>query len=84
MIHLDPELARIAKSIASQSHSQATRHTDSDDNAETGDTAETVQVTVKWQSHPLDNAKKDVETVYKMNRVCFYSKSTSKIFLTSF
>lgn len=64
-IFMNPELARIAKTEATRSHSVVPASSPPPENTDT------VELTVKWQPHPLNEAGKEAIWVFKMNRVRF-------------
>ncbi len=70
-IILDPELDRLAKqSAASFRSSPLPREGTSND---------TVEITVVWKPHPLNEQGKSDKSVFKMNKVRFTSRSNSRI-----
>ncbi|RDB19065.1 hypothetical protein Hypma_014343 [Hypsizygus marmoreus] len=63
-IFLNPELARIAEAEAARASSQAPAAS----SPPPTDNNDTVQLSVKWQPHPLNEAGKEEVWVFKMNR----------------
>ncbi|KAJ6621798.1 hypothetical protein B0H10DRAFT_2214857 [Mycena sp. CBHHK59/15] len=60
-IVLDPELARIANSVALKAHRPYSEPSDNE-------LSDTVTITVKWQPHPLSEKGKIPDSAFKMNR----------------
>lgn len=61
----NPELARIAETIASR----PAVHSQTPTRASSVEEHDTVTISVKWQPHPLNEAGKEAVWVFKMNRV---------------
>ncbi|KAJ6585242.1 hypothetical protein B0H19DRAFT_1016304 [Mycena capillaripes] len=60
-IILDPELQEIAHLAAARAQRSYSEPTDSE-------SAETLEITVKWRPHPLNEAGRATEVVFKLNR----------------
>ncbi|KAJ7767530.1 hypothetical protein DFH07DRAFT_808813 [Mycena maculata] len=60
-IIFDPELQKIARSVAAQEHRAYSEPAESDPN-------DTLEITIKWQPHPLNESGKTYQTVFKLNR----------------
>ncbi|GLB38205.1 putative ubiquitin-2 like Rad60 SUMO-like [Lyophyllum shimeji] len=60
---LNPELARLAKAVASRAQSEVPFAS-----SPAPENAETVQLAVRWQPHPLNKAGEEDVWVFKMNR----------------
>ena len=63
-VFVNPELARIAKSVASRVRSSPAPQPVS------SELQDTVILSVHWQPHPLNEAGKKDVWVFKINRVC--------------
>ncbi|KAJ7128232.1 hypothetical protein C8R43DRAFT_1134518 [Mycena crocata] len=60
-IIFDPELQKIASSAAAQARAYSEPTTDAE-------SQETLEITINWQPHPLNEAGKKTTTVFKLNR----------------
>ncbi|KAF7364984.1 hypothetical protein MVEN_00369300 [Mycena venus] len=60
-IILDPELQEIADLAAARAHRSFSEPVESE-------STETLEITVKWMPHPLNESRKSTESVFKLNR----------------
>jgi hypothetical protein len=61
-IILDPELEEIAHLAAARAQQSYSEPSESE-------TVETLEITVKWKPHPLNESGRQTEVVFKLNRV---------------